>query len=204
MNPETSIWTQVWSTWQQGGTLMFPLFLLSMYVYYVAFELFFRLRRMLPDDVRKASPSHLVSKPEAVGGVLGEVLAHCLASDNDRVETRRRFQQVRGESSKTLNRRIRFLLVLVTSAPLLGLLGTVDGMLATFRGLAVDVGRKMDLVAGGISEALVTTQTGLLIAIPAYVMLHLVSRKRAEWLHLLRLLESHAARQMAQPEAPHR
>ena len=182
MNPETSIWTQVWSTWQQGGNLMFPLFLLSMYAYYVAFELFFRLRRMLPDGLRKASPGHLVSKPETVGGVLGEILAHCLASDNDRVETRRRFQQVRGESSKTLNRRIRFLLALVTSAPLLGLLGTVDGMLATFRGLTVDVGRKMDLVAGGISEALVTTQTGLLIAIPAYVMLHLVSRKRAEWL----------------------
>jgi biopolymer transport protein ExbB len=73
----------------------------------------------------------------------------------------------------------------------------VDGMLTTFRGLTVEVGRKMDLVSGGISEALVTTQAGLLIAIPAYVLLHLVSRRRSEWLHLLRLLESHAVRQMA-------
>lgn len=176
---------------------MLPLFLLSMYAYYVAFELFFQLGRMLPEHTRKASPGDLVRKPESAGGILGEILAHCLASGNDRDEARRRFQQVRGETSRTLNRRIRFLLALVTSAPLLGLLGTVDGMLATFRGLTVEVGRKMDLVAGGISEALVTTQTGLLIAIPAYVMLHLVSRRRSQWLHMLRLLESHAARQMA-------
>jgi len=176
---------------------MLPLFLLSLYAYYVAFELFFRLRCMLPAETRKASPATLLRKPEAVGGILGEVLLHCLADESDGEETRRRFRQVRGENAKSLNRRIRFLLALVTSAPLLGLLGTVNGMLATFRGLTVEVGRKMDLVAGGISEALVTTQAGLLIAIPAYVMLHLVSRRRAEWLHLLRLLESHAARRLA-------
>ncbi len=199
MNPETSIWSQAWSTWQQGGQLMLPLFLLSLYAYYVAFELFFRLQRMLPSEARKASPASLLQKPEAIGGALGEVLLHCLAAGSDGEETRRRFRQVRGENAKTLNRRIRFLLALVASAPLLGLLGTVNGMLATFRGLTVDVGRKMDLVAGGISEALVTTQAGLLIAIPAYVMLHLISRRRAEWLHLLRLLESHASRRLASP-----
>ena len=176
---------------------MLPLFLLSIYAYYVAFDLFFRLGRMLPKQFRNTSPGELVSRPESATGHLGEILSHCLETENDRGETRRRFQQVRLETSKTLNRRIRFLLALVTSAPLLGLLGTVEGMLATFRGLTFEVGRKMDLVASGISEALVTTQTGLLIAIPAYVMLHLVSRRRTAWLHKLRLLESHAARQMA-------
>ena len=199
MNPEANLWVQAWSTWQHGGLLMVPLFLLSLYAYYVAFELFFRLQRMMPAESRKASPESLLRKPEKAGGVLGEILLHCLADGNDGEETRRRFQQVRGENAKTLNRRIRFLLALVASAPLLGLLGTVNGMLATFRGLTFDVGRKMDLVAGGISEALVTTQAGLLIAIPAYVMLHLVSRRRAEWLHLLRILESHAARRLASP-----
>ncbi len=181
---------------------MLPLLLLSIYAYYVAFELFFRLRRMLPKQIRKASPRDLVRRPESAGGILTEILTYCLAAGNDREETRRRFQQIRSESSKTLNRRIHFLLALVTSAPLLGLLGTVDGMLTTFRGLALEVGRKMDLVAGGISEALVTTQTGLLIAIPVYVLLHLVSRRRSEWLHMLRLLESHAARQMNRENDP--
>lgn len=202
MNPETNIWSQAWSTWEQGGALMLPLLLLSTYAYFVAFELFFRLRRMLPKQIRNASPRDLVRNPNSAGGILTEILTYCLATGNDREETRRRFQQIRSESSKTLNRRIRFLLALVTSAPLLGLLGTVDGMLATFRGLAMEVGRKMDLVAGGISEALVTTQTGLLIAIPVYVLLHLVSRRRSEWLHMLRLLESHAARQMNRENDP--
>lgn len=181
---------------------MLPLFLLSLYAYYVAFELLFRLRRMLPTEIRQASPHNLVGQPETVTGVIGDVIRHCLSTEKNRGETRRRFQQIRSETARTLNRRIRFLLALVSAAPLLGLLGTVDGMLATFRGLTVEVGRKMDLVSGGISEALVTTQAGLLIAIPAYVLLHLVSRRRSEWLHLLRLLESHAIRQMAAQDSP--
>ena len=201
MNPEIDIWTQAWSTWEKGGSLMLPLFLLSLYAYFVAFELLFRLRRMMPTEIRKASPSDLVEKQEAIGGALGEAIRHCLSTGKNREETRRRFQQIRSETARTLNRRIRFLLALVSAAPLLGLLGTVDGMLATFRGLTLELGRKMDLVSGGISEALVTTQAGLLIAIPAYVLLHLVSRRRSEWLRLLRLLESHAIRQMASRES---
>ncbi len=185
---------QAWTTWQNGGTLMLPLFFLSLYAYYVAFELFFRIRRMMPAEARVHSPSDLLAQPESVGGYLGKMISHCLAKGNDREEARRRFKQVRSESAKALNRRLRFLLALVTAAPLLGLLGTVEGMLTTFRGLSVEVGRKMDLVSGGISEALITTQAGLLIAIPAYVMLHFLSRRRAEWIRFLRLLESHVAR----------
>ncbi|MFP6901796.1 MAG: MotA/TolQ/ExbB proton channel family protein [Opitutales bacterium] len=199
MNFEPEGWAQIWDTWQKGGTLMIPLLLLSVYAYYVGFELFFHLRQMLPRNRKglRSSPATMIREPEAVDGVLGEILVECMATGNDREETRRRFRQVRSESGKTLNRRIRFLVALIASAPLLGLLGTVDGMLATFRGLTVEVGRKMDLVAGGISEALITTQTGLMIAIPAYVLLHLVLRRKTEWLHLLRLLESHATRKMA-------
>lgn len=202
MNLDPEGWSQIWVTWQKGGPLMIPLLLLSVYAYYVGFELFFRLRQMLPEKALRSSPDILVRKPEAVDGVLGEILVECMANGNDREETKRRFRQVQSESGKTLNRRIRFLMALIAAAPLLGLLGTVDGMLATFRGLTVDVGRKMDLVAGGISEALVTTQTGLMIAIPAYILLHLVLRRKTQWMHLLRLLESHAARKMSPQKPP--
>ena len=51
-------------------------------------------------------------------------------------------------------------------------------MLRTFDGLSMQDSYKMDLVAGGISQALVTTQAGLLIAIPAIAMIHLLNRKK--------------------------
>ena len=64
--------------------------------------------------------------------------------------------------------------LLVTLAPLLGLLGTITGMIASFTVVATagDIAN-IGLVAGGISEALITTATGLIIAIPALAGFHL-------------------------------
>lgn len=64
------------------------------------------------------------------------------------------------------DQRLRLLKVLTSVAPLMGLLGTVAGMLKTFRGLSArGVSLTEDLVAVGISEALLTTQLGLSIGV---------------------------------------
>ena len=65
-------------------------------------------------------------------------------------------------------RDLRVMKVCVSAAPLVGLLGTVTGMLSTFGALSSGSGgdKTMTLVAAGISEALVTTETGLVIALP--------------------------------------
>ena len=53
------------------------------------------------------------------------------------------------------------------------------GMLTTFKGLSASSGGKtIDFVAGGISEALITTQTGLIIAIPAYLLINRIVSQR--------------------------
>lgn len=76
-----------------------------------------------------------------------------------------------------IKQRIPFVAVLITGAPLLGLLGTVSGMLQTFRGLAAsDGGVPVMDVSVGISEALVATQAGLIVAVPAAFVLALVHR----------------------------
>ena len=70
------------------------------------------------------------------------------------------------EDEAVFARRLRYLKVLTGIAPLLGLLGTVAGMLKTFRGLASQgISYTENLVAVGISEALVTTQMGLSIGV---------------------------------------
>ena len=100
------------------------------------------------------------------GGRVNHVIRYCIGNHNDRNETKR-FEQVRQNDGSYLSRRLRFLLVLASACPLVGLLGTVGGMLRTFDGLSMQGSYKMDIIASGISEALVTTQAGLLIAIPA-------------------------------------
>lgn len=77
-----------------------------------------------------------------------------------------------------IGRRIPFLAVLIAAAPLLGLLGTVAGMLLTFSGLAAAGAQApIDTISTGISKALVTTQAGLVIAIPAAFLLALLKRQ---------------------------
>lgn len=71
---------------------------------------------------------------------------------------------------------------LTASAPLLGLLGTVMGMIQTFDGVTSDaqgVGRRM---ADGISQALITTQVGLVIAIPGMFGLSRLRRLLVQWM----------------------
>lgn len=83
-------------------------------------------------------------------------------------------------------RRIDFCFVLIGAAPLIGLLGTVSGMLATFSGLATRSGSApVETISAGISRALITTQTGLVIAIPTFIFCTLLKRKQQNCVHTL-------------------
>lgn len=70
-----------------------------------------------------------------------------------------------------IQRRLNFAFMLIGVAPLLGLLGTVTGMFATFDGMAAPgSGAPIGIISRGVSEALLTTQTGLIIAVPGFVV----------------------------------
>ena len=72
--------------------------------------------------------------------------------------------------STSLDRFGNFILVLAAVAPLLGLLGTVTGMIATFDIITTHGTGDPKLLSGGISEALVTTMLGLVVAIPLLLL----------------------------------
>ena len=74
--------------------------------------------------------------------------------------------RVRREAIK-LHAKISWLSLIGNIAPLLGLLGTVSGMIRAFEGIAEKGLGEPTIVAAGISEALITTATGLVIAVPA-------------------------------------
>jgi biopolymer transport protein ExbB len=76
-----------------------------------------------------------------------------------------------------LNNHLATIGVLAAIAPLLGLLGTVTGMITTFDVLAIYGTGNSKAMAGGISEALITTQTGLLLAVPGLYMKNFLTRR---------------------------
>lgn len=78
---------------------------------------------------------------------------------------------------EALEKRLNVLSMVATISPLLGMTGTVTGMIAAFKGLAEAKVLEGSVVAAGISEALVTTATGLIIAIPAAVFYNIFSKK---------------------------
>lgn len=99
-------------------------------------------------------------------------------------EIERNFATFELDEMAWVERRLPFLGVLIAAAPLLGLLGTVAGMLVTFGGMASGTGSEpIDVISGGISKALVTTQAGLVIAVPAAFLFALLKRQ-AESTHL--------------------
>lgn len=195
MNLLTEFYQQALFVWEKGGGLMFALLLLSLYLYFLGFELWLRMKSVIPRDLQSIPREKWAGFQG--GGRVDQVMRHCLVDHQNRDETRKRFQQIRQSEAAYLNRRLRFLFVLASSAPLIGLLGTVAGMLRTFAGLSMEEGYKMDVVASGISQALVTTQAGLLIAIPALAFLHLLNRKKKDWLRCLNRMESISIRQIS-------
>ncbi len=105
------------------------------------------------------------------------------------------------EQLTAISRRLPFVGILIGIAPLLGLLGTVAGMLITFSGLASASNAPLDTISSGISRALVTTQAGLVVALPAACLLALLKRS-FETAHLNFHRQMHLAAYPATPPAP--
>jgi biopolymer transport protein ExbB/TolQ len=79
---------------------------------------------------------------------------------------------------------------MIAAAPLLGLLGTVSGLVRTFESLSAQKGQSsMEGLAGGISEVLVATESGLVVAIPALLIVYLAHREMRKQLQRLNRLE---------------
>lgn len=76
---------------------------------------------------------------------------------------------------------LRVLPVLLSTLPLLGLLGTIAGLLVTFRSMAGFGGfDEQTLLSGGIADALITTQLGLVMVVPGWLLQTLLIRRHRE------------------------
>ncbi|MBK1875726.1 MotA/TolQ/ExbB proton channel family protein [Pelagicoccus mobilis] len=92
-------------------------------------------------------------------------------------DSRPAIQDFRDNLANIVSNQLTYAHVLIAAAPLLGLLGTVIGMLDTFKGIGAEAGQDTTkAVADGVKVALITTQTGLMIAIFGLFLTQIISR----------------------------
>ena len=182
---------EISAVWLSGGWVMIPLVFLAFIIFFSAMELILFFMRGNHTKVTEATYEEWIDDPTQGHGHVGEVISYVKEEGHgDPDEIRNRFVEISSASLPVVDARLMFLNILVTVSPLMGLLGTVIGMLATFKGLASGSGKTIDLVAEGISEALITTQTGLIIAIPGYLLVSMIQKKRNQYSAFLVRLES--------------
>ncbi|MDZ7597710.1 MAG: MotA/TolQ/ExbB proton channel family protein [Desulfobacterales bacterium] len=159
-----------------GGPVMVPLVVVSVVMWLLIAERLLFLRRLYRRNMPLRTPRSTCTAgrlpdPRQYSGAVAILVNRFLAVPAPAMSRLDRF--ILEESVQRLNHsltdRLAVIGVLAAVAPLLGLLGTVTGMIATFEVLAVFGTGNAKAMAGGISEALITTQTGLLVAIPGLV-----------------------------------
>ncbi|MEO6992358.1 MAG: MotA/TolQ/ExbB proton channel family protein [Lacunisphaera sp.] len=100
-------------------------------------------------------------------------------------------RQLRHEAQQSFRQHRIALAAMVAAAPLLGLLGTVSGMVKTFESLASSGNEKsMEGLAHGISEVLVATESGLAVAIPALVIIYFLHSRVRRYMQRIDRLEA--------------
>lgn len=183
------------SNWQlvvMGGWLMIPIALCSLLGIAYALELVFSLRRSkilpkkLADELREAFQRNDPASARALceehpcpltNTILAGLHEADVAPDWDHVE--RALEDAGARELSRIRRRVRPLRVISEICPLLGLLGTIQGMMGAFQSVSASGGQlgKTEMFAGDIFVALVTTAAGLVVAIPALFFFYSFSKR---------------------------
>jgi biopolymer transport protein ExbB len=167
----------MWSYFERGGPVMWPLLALSILGVTVIFWRWWALRQAtsgVPAFMKDLRPKLLgrdIAGAVAVcerhrGPVAAIVKAGLLRFGRPRDEVELALQDASAHELSVLERGLPILATVAMIAPLLGFLGTVTGMINSFEALASVGLNNPAAVARGISEALITTAAGLMIAIP--------------------------------------
>ena len=158
---------------------MYLLLLCSLTVAAIAIDRFMLYRRAaqgaktLEADVSKALRGRKVDEAASAAKDKDNMVAYLVNSALDAraagEDVPMTLEAVYGEAAMLLRARLNYLSTIVTLAPLLGLLGTISGMIQSFSVFNLQAGQPM-AITGGIGEALIATATGLLVAIFSLVV----------------------------------
>ena len=169
----------------KGGYLMYPIMFCSVLTLAILFERLFALRRsrIIPekfiievsDLVRQQRMEDAMTQCRLNNSSIARVLMAGISRHHkSRQQVKEAIEDVGRLEAANLERFLTILGTIAGIAPLLGLLGTVTGMIKAFSVISHAGIGNPQMLAGGISEALITTATGLTVAIPAFVFYKLL------------------------------
>jgi len=182
----------------RGGIVMIPLILCSVVALVVSVERWLYLRNARVDTARlmgkirtaieRSSVQEARGLCEATPGPVARVLAATLAHfDMPKEDLREVAREVALAETPVLDGHLPVLATMVTVAPLLGLLGTISGLIKVFHVIAGGAIGDAAALSGGIAEALITTFTGLCIAIPFLVVYNSLAGRVESLIHEIEL-----------------
>jgi biopolymer transport protein ExbB len=173
---------------QSGGWMMVPILISSVLALAITFERFWTLRasKIAPQNLLTQVWGWMKNKQLDAAKIrslresspLGNVLAAGLInSRHGRQIMKESIEEVASHEIHSMERNLNALGTVAAVAPLMGLLGTVIGMIKVFAEIMAEGTGQANLLAGGISEALITTAAGLVVAIPALICYRILQRR---------------------------
>jgi biopolymer transport protein ExbB len=171
----------------KGGIVMYPIILCSVIVLAIFIERLWVLRRglIIPDELvqdvelnlRKKNVPRALEICEKDNSSIAKIFTSGLKNSGKGMWlVKESIEERGGREGVMLEKHVGILSTIANLSPLLGLLGTVSGMIKTFKVISAG-GNNPSLLAGGIAEALITTATGLCVAIPALLFYRIVKDK---------------------------
>ena len=167
---------------QQGGTPGYVIITLGIIALLLSVERFITLNMVGSRVNRQAANPGSAD----TGNPLGRVLQ--VYHDNKEIDSETlqlKLDEAILKEQPAINARIAFIKIISMVAPLLGLLGTVTGMIVTFQAITLFGTGDPKTMAGGISQALITTVLGLTVAIPTVLLHSIVDSRAKSILHVL-------------------
>jgi len=172
----------------QGGPIVIIQLVCSVIAVAIVLERLFYLRKnkIIPSELYheiikwvstgepKVALETAKTDPSPLMNVCQAALSHI---DQPPMELRETIEDAGRHEAPRLERYLTSLHTIAVISPLLGLLGTVTGMIQVFETIVTEGNGNTSLLAGGISQAMVTTAVGLCIAIPALVFYNFLNRK---------------------------
>ena len=137
--------------WISGGWLMLPLLLITLFIYGSSLNLFLNVHfhYLLRGKVHTMDGNAIAQSKDPNVTLARKLIRYESLSSED---VQRHFTAVRAEYLPFIDRRIKFLGLVIATGPLIGLLGTVSGMLSTFDGMITSNGNRFDGIVNGISQ----------------------------------------------------
>lgn len=170
---------EIFALFQKGGLVMWPLLICSIIAICILIERIRTYRAVksnvetlkveIKESLAKGQIDSLRKAAEKDGGVAGQLLYTALEGKGSLEEQQALISGTAATIAGRLRAHLNYLDTIVTLAPLLGLLGTVTGMISAFSVMNITDGQPF-AITGGVGEALIATATGLCVAILALII----------------------------------